>query len=197
VSGVRVEREELGGFTQRARPAFGMRPTLRFTLAALATVAYVGTAVWVSHIWRGELEDAIGPVMAWVIPIFMAYIPGVVIGFLCFTLIFTRYQPPPLRPPEGPWPTGSWPPVTVIIAAYNEEDAIEWTVDQVAASMYPGALTVVLAGNNSSDLTAQLAQDAAQRHGLDYRRTFEPVAGQAPRAQHRARRRHDADRCDG
>ena len=101
VSGVRVEREQLGGFAHRARPAFGMRPTLRFTLAAVATVAYVGLAVWVSRIWRGELEDAIGPVMGWVIPILMAYIPGIVIGFLCFTLIFTRYQPPPLRAPGG------------------------------------------------------------------------------------------------
>ncbi|MGZ4215031.1 MAG: glycosyltransferase [Solirubrobacteraceae bacterium] len=107
----------------------------------------------------------------------MAYIPGVVIGFLCFTLILTRYRPPALRPPEGPWPTGSWPPVTVMIAAYNEEEAIEWTIDQIAASTYPGALTVVLADNNSSDLTAQLAQDAARRHGLDYHRSFEPVAG--------------------
>jgi biofilm PGA synthesis N-glycosyltransferase PgaC len=177
VSGVRVEREELGGFAQRARPAFGMRPTLRFTLAAVATVVYVGLAVWVSRIWRGELEDAVGPVLAWVIPILMAYIPGIVIGFLCFTLIFTRYQPPPLRPPEGPWATGSWPPATVIIAAYNEEEAIEWTLDQLAASTYPGALTVVLADNNSSDLTAELAEDAARRHGLDYRRSFEPVAG--------------------
>ena len=172
-----MEREQLGGFTHRARPAFGMRPVLRFTLSAVATVAYVGMSVWVSRIWRGELEDAIGPVMGWVIPIFMAYIPGIVIGFLCFTLIFTRYQPPPLRAPEGPWPGGSWPDVTVIIAAYNEQEAIGWTLDHVAASTYPGALKVVLADNNSADRTAELAQAAAERHHLDYRRSFEPAAG--------------------
>ena len=177
MSGVRVEREQLGGFTHRARPAFGMRPVLRFTLSAVATVAYVGMSVWVSRIWRGELEDAIGPVMGWVIPIFIAYIPGIVIGFLCFTLIFTRYQPPPLRAPEGPWPGGSWPDVTVIIAAYNEQEAIERTLDHVAASTYPGALKVVLADNNSADRTAELAQAAAERHHLDYRRSFEPAAG--------------------
>ena len=77
-----MEREQLGGFTHRTRPAFGMRPTLRFTLAAVATVAYVGLAVWVSRVWRGELKDAIGPVMGWVIPILMAYIPGIVISFI-------------------------------------------------------------------------------------------------------------------
>ena len=154
-----------------------MRPTLRFTLAVSLTLTYEAFALQVSHVWRDELEAAIGPVMAWVIPIFMAYIPAIVIGFMCFTLILTRYEPPPLRPPAGPWPTGEWPPLTVIVAAYNEEDAIETTLDHVAASRYPGAMTVVLADNNSTDRTAELAQDTAGRHGLDYRRSFEPVAG--------------------
>ena len=55
VTGPRVDRRQLGGFAARARPAFGMRPTLRFTLAAILTVSYVALAVWVSHVWRGEL----------------------------------------------------------------------------------------------------------------------------------------------
>ena len=33
------------------------------------------------------LREAIGPVMAWVIPICLAYVPGVLIGFMVFTLI--------------------------------------------------------------------------------------------------------------
>jgi poly-beta-1,6-N-acetyl-D-glucosamine synthase len=154
-----------------------MRPALRFTLSALATATYVGFAVWVSHVWRGELEDAVGPVMAWVIPIFMAYIPAIVIGFLCFTLIFTRYQPPVLRAPIGAWPTGDWPDVTVMVAAYNEEESIEWTLEQLGASTYPGALNVVLADNNSADRTAERAEAAARRLGLTYRRSFEAAAG--------------------
>ena len=154
-----------------------MRPTLRFTLAVSLTLGYELFALNVSSVWRGELEAAIGPVMAWVIPIFMAYIPAVVIGFMCFTLILTRYQPPSQEAPDGPWPAGEWPEVTVVVAAYNEEDAIVTTLDHIAASRYPGAITVVLADNNSTDRTAELAEAAADRHGLDYRRSFEPVAG--------------------
>ena len=60
------------------------------------TLAWVGFSVWVSGPWRDELEDAIGPVMAWVIPIFLAYIPGLVIGFMISTLLITRYQELPL-----------------------------------------------------------------------------------------------------
>ena len=81
MTGVEVHRQRLGGLTARSRPAFGIRPSLRFTLAAAATVAWVAFSVWFSQPWRGELEDAIGPVMGWVIPTMLAYIPGVLIGF--------------------------------------------------------------------------------------------------------------------
>jgi poly-beta-1,6-N-acetyl-D-glucosamine synthase len=154
-----------------------MRPTLRFTLAATLTLAHLAFSLWFSQPWRAELEDAVGPVMAWVIPILLAYIPGVVIGFLCATLILTRYRPPELDPPPGVWPSGEWPPVTVIVAAYNEQEAIVSTLEHIARSSYGGPLEVVLADNNSSDRTAELAEAAAARLGLDYRRIFEPVAG--------------------
>jgi biofilm PGA synthesis N-glycosyltransferase PgaC len=172
MSGVGAQPVPLGGFTARARPTFGPRPTLRFTAAAAAAVAYVAFGVWVSQPWRSDLEEAIGPIAAWVIPILLAYVPGLLIGFLSFTLILTRYRPPPLDPPDG-----EWPPVTVIVAAYNEEAAIATTLEHVAASTYPGRPEVVLADNNSTDRTAELAEAAAARLGLDYRRIFEPVAG--------------------
>jgi biofilm PGA synthesis N-glycosyltransferase PgaC len=154
-----------------------MRPAVRFALAATLTISYVAFSVSFSAPWRADLEHAIGPVMAWVIPTLLAYVPALVIGFLCFTLLLTVYRPPPLSAPEGPWPSGEWPAVTVLVAAYNEEDAIVRTLESVAASKPPGAMTVVLADNNSTDRTAELAEAAARRLGLDYRRSFESVAG--------------------
>lgn len=58
----------------------------------MLTLAWVAFGVWVSEPWRHELELATGPVLAWVIPILLAYIPGVVVGFLIFTLLITRYR---------------------------------------------------------------------------------------------------------
>jgi hypothetical protein len=83
VSQTEAYAQRLGGFTARERPAFGLRPTLRFTAAGMLTLAWVAFAVWFSGPWRDELEDAIGPITAWVIPTLLAYIPGLVIGFLC------------------------------------------------------------------------------------------------------------------
>ena len=131
-------RVRLGGMTRRRRPAAGGRPTIRFAIALGLTVAYVAFCVYVSSPWRSDLREAIGPVMAWVIPITLAYIPGVVIGFLAFTLLTVRYYVPSPDPPRGSWAVGEWPPLTVIVAAWNEEDTIASTLDHISALAYRG-----------------------------------------------------------
>jgi poly-beta-1,6-N-acetyl-D-glucosamine synthase len=150
---------------------------VRFAIVSALTVGWVAFSVWVSGPWRQDLEDAIGPVMAWVIPTVLAYIPGVVIAVMVFTLLFSPYRELPLTAPPGPWPEGTWPAVTVMIAAWNEEKAIARTLEQVADLSYPGLVEVVLADNNSTDGTADLADAAAKRLGLRYRRVFEARPG--------------------
>jgi biofilm PGA synthesis N-glycosyltransferase PgaC len=171
------EGARLGGMTRRPRPGGGGRPSVRFVIALILTGAYVAFAVRVSTPWRSELREAIGPVMAWVIPISLAYVPGVLIGFLASTLLTVRYRVPPPQPPTGSWQEGEWPPVTVVVAAWNEERAIVPTLERIAGLAYPGPLEVVLADNSSTDRTAERAQQAAQRLGLPYRRVYEPTAG--------------------
>ena len=150
---------------------------MHFGIAFALTLAYVAFGVYVSQSWRAELESAIGPVMSWVIPTTLAYIPGLLIGFLAFTLITSRYRPPDLEPPTGPWPAGRWPAVTLIVAARNEEDAIVPTLERLADLSYPGPLEIVLADNGSTDRTAERAHAAALRLGLRYRRIFESTPG--------------------
>jgi hypothetical protein len=88
-----------------------MRPTVRFGLGFTFTLAYVAFGVYVSQAWRADLESAIGPVMSRVIPTTLAYVPGLLIGFLAFTLIFTRYRPPDLEAARGgPGPTAAGRP---------------------------------------------------------------------------------------
>ncbi len=161
----------------RAWSREGPSTTLRFAVAFGLTAAYVAFAVWTSSPWRAELRDAIGPVMSWVIPIFLAYVPAVLIGFMVFTLITLRYRVPSLDPPSGPWPAGAWPPVTVVIAARDEESAIGPTLERIADLSYGGPLTAILADNNSTDRTAEIAEETARRRGLELWRTFESEAG--------------------
>jgi biofilm PGA synthesis N-glycosyltransferase PgaC len=155
----------------------GNSATLRFASALGLTAAYVAFAVWASSPWRAELRDAIGPVMAWVIPIFLAYVPAVLIGFMVFTLITLRYRVPSLDPPSGPWPEGEWPPVTVVTAARDEESAIGPTLERIADLSYGGPLTAILADNDSTDRTVEVAEETARRRGLKLQVIFEPQAG--------------------
>jgi biofilm PGA synthesis N-glycosyltransferase PgaC len=150
---------------------------LRFAVALGLTVAYVAFAVWASSPWRAELRDAIGPVMAWVIPIVLAYVPTVLIGFMVFTLITLRYRVPSLDPPSGSWPVGEWPPVTVVTAARDEESAIGPALQRIADLSYDGPLTAILADNDSSDHTVEVAEETARGRGLKLRVTYEPQAG--------------------
>ena len=115
--------------------------------------------------------------MAWVIPLLLAYVPAVVIGFMFFTLLITRYNALPLTPPTGQWPQGEWPPVTILIAAWNESEAIVRTLERVADLSYGGRVEVVVADNNSTDDTAALADEAGARLGLRYQRIFEQRQG--------------------
>jgi biofilm PGA synthesis N-glycosyltransferase PgaC len=68
----------------------------------------------------------------------------------------------------------------VLIAARNEADAIAPTLERIAGLTYPGPIEVVLADNDSTDRTAELADEAARRLGLDYRRVEEAVPGKHP-----------------
>ena len=115
--------------------------------------------------------------MAWVIPIFLAYIPGLVIGFMIFTLLITRYEELPLVPLRGDWPEGEWPPVTILVAAWNESEAIVRTLEHIGDLAYPGRVEVVVADNNSNDDTALLADAAGARLRHHYRRVFEASQG--------------------
>ena len=183
------ERVRLGGLAQRPRPSVGGRPAVRFVIAAALTIAYVAFSVHVSTPWRSDLREAIGPVMAWVIPILLAYVPGLLIGFLVFTLLTLRYRVPSPEPPPGPWPDGQWPEVTVVVAAWNEERGIGATLERIASGRLhrpdrgrPGRQQL-----DRPHRRGRAGDGAATRPGLSAGvRTY---ARQAPGAQHGSRGR--------
>ena len=166
-----------GGLRRRAAPASGLRPTELFAIAIALTLAWVAFSIWVSKPWRSELEAALGPVMGWVIPIFLAYIPGLVIWFMIFTLLITRHEDLALEPPTGEWPLGEWPSVSILVAAWNESASIGRTLKHIAELTYPGRVEVIVADNNSTDETGALADAAGAQMRFGYRRVFEAKQG--------------------
>jgi len=62
---------------------------------------------------------------------------------------------------SGPADSGFRPPVSVLIAAYNEEKVIGQTLRSVLRSSYPGEMEVVVVDDGSRDATAQIVSAMA------------------------------------
>lgn len=60
---------------------------------------------------------------------------------------------------------GAWPPVSVLIAAYNEEKVIGQTLRAVLNSAYPGEIEVVVVDDGSQDKTAEVVSRMAESDG--------------------------------
>src|SRR3546814_5259505 len=73
---------------------------------------------------------------------FIAYVPGFMNAFLISTILLDRR--PVRRVPMH------YPPVTVLVACYNEGGNIEHTIDSLAQQGYPGAMTVLVLDDGST-----------------------------------------------
>ena len=116
--------------------------------------------------------------MAWVIPIFLAYIPGLIIWFMIFTLLITRYHELPLEASQGRLARRR------MAAGDDRGSGLERRATRSCARSNTSAnshtqvrLEVVVADNNSTDDTALLADAAGDRLPFRYRRVFEAKQG--------------------
>ncbi len=143
----------------------------KFALAAVGAAVWVALAVVLSGPWVADLSPVVGPVGAWVIVVLVAYLPGGIVAFLAFSLAMDRQ--PPLRVAD---PTT---PLTIVIAARNEEVGIVPTLRSLGAVEYAGRVDVILADNGSTDGTVAAALAAAEEFGIALRVVHQTMPGKA------------------
>jgi len=135
------------------------------------TAVWVGLSAWISAGWVSGLAPVTGAVLAWVIVILVAFLPGAIVAFLAVSLLVDRQ--PPLRVAS---PTTA---VTVIIAARNEERGIGETIAAISRTDYPGPVSVILADNGSTDGTCDAARQTAADLGVALRIISELTPGKS------------------
>ena len=150
-------------FDPPAPPLSGFRrwylPTdARFAIAALVAVAWTALAVALSGPAISALSDRIGGIAAVLLLSLIAFVPGYLVAFHAAGLVLDR--------PPGLVDLHPTTPVTVLIAARNEERTIGETLDYVAAQDYDGELTIILIDNGSTDATVIAALKAVGRSGV-------------------------------
>ncbi|HEX4895808.1 MAG TPA: glycosyltransferase family 2 protein [Solimonas sp.] len=127
----------------------GLYIPVRWKLALMLSFSalWVGGSLWLALPWVRDLSELIGPVLAWLVVGGLALVPGYANAFLLAGLLFDWR--PKLRISEH------LPPVTVLIAAYNEEDCIADTLASFARQKYPGELQIIVIDDGSTDRTCE------------------------------------------
>jgi biofilm PGA synthesis N-glycosyltransferase PgaC len=147
---------DLGGLTaapeRRHRNMYFSVPE-KFIFAILLAIAWTSLSIWLSQRWLQDLASLTHWVFAIIAIGFIAYVPGFMNAFLLGTLLLDR-RPPRVR-------LAQYPPVTILVAAYNEAAAIRDTLTSLSAQTYPGVVEILVLNDGSTDDTAALARAAA------------------------------------
>jgi biofilm PGA synthesis N-glycosyltransferase PgaC len=147
------QRVKKPGPIRRQRRNLYVQLHLKLILVIAIALAWAGLSLWLATPWIVELGHAITLPLAIAVIAGIAIIPGYLNANLIASLLIDR--PPPLRFDLD------FPPLTAVIACFNEEETIEETLDYVTKQDYPGELRILAADDGSSDRTAELARRRA------------------------------------
>jgi biofilm PGA synthesis N-glycosyltransferase PgaC len=130
---------------------------VKFTSALLIAIAWASFSIWAGQYWFKELAYVIGGYPATFLIALIAIIPGFMNAFIFSSLLFDR------RPAHKKLDT--YPGLSILIAAFNEEKYIAETIDSIHAQMYPGKIEIIVVNDGSSDATASIV--AAMMKNMD------------------------------
>lgn len=139
-----------GGLARQVMPKRGYYLSVRakFQLALVGGLIWMAVSIWLAQPWIASLSASIGALPAIVAIAGIAIIPGFMNAFLLIGLAVDK-RPTHTR-------LDHYPPITILIAAYNEADNIEDTIKSLSLQNYPGKMDVIVIDDGSKDNTAAL-----------------------------------------
>lgn len=124
----------------------------KFLLALCASTGWTVFSMWAARPWMADLSHWIGTIPAVLAVGGIAIVPGFMNAFLVVSLLLDR------RPAHAP--LASYPPVTILIAACNEEALIHDTLAAIDRQRYTASMQVIVINDGSCDRTAQVVRAA-------------------------------------
>lgn len=126
-----------------------MSVRLKFALTLIASIAWAVFSYSLAARWIQDLSSEVGSVLAHVMIFGIAILPGFMNAFLVVGLLLDR------RPPRSQFADSDLPGISVLVAAYNEEDSILATIASIAQQEYPGPIEVMVINDGSTDGTME------------------------------------------
>ena len=128
----------------------------KYIVSLLFSLSWMGFSFWYSQPWYSDLSNEIGTFPAYFIITFIAIIPGFMNAFVAMALLLDR-RPKTLADQH-------YPPVTILIAAYNEENSVATTLDGIFKQDYPANIKIIVINDGSSDKTLDSVKALQSEH---------------------------------
>ncbi|WP_298622925.1 glycosyltransferase family 2 protein [uncultured Legionella sp.] len=122
----------------------------KFLFNFIIAFAWFIFCFYLSIPWINDLAHLVGLLPSLIIILSIALIPGFMYMFLLFSYLTDSRK--------NKSNNNQYPPVTVLIAAYNEQDSIEFTLNSIKKQEYPALIKVVLIDDGSDDKTVENAK---------------------------------------
>ena len=133
-----------------------LKVNTKFQLALTFATLWGIFSLWAAQFWFADLSNIIGWFLAGFFILFIAVVPGFINAFMVISLLMDKR---PVRKHLD-----SYPPITILIAAYNEEAVITDTFESIAKQNYPGLLEVILIDDGSKDQTHAVCNQLTSKY---------------------------------
>lgn len=119
----------------------------KFWIVLSIASMWMVASIFLSLPWLSDLSGVVGAPLAVFLIAFIAIVPGFMNAFVVASMLLDN-RPARVKPRR-------YPPVTLLIPAYNEAVSIRSTIESVLNQDYLGELTILLINDGSSDGTVQ------------------------------------------
>lgn len=131
----------------RRRPRRYMPVRAKFAITLAIALAWMLFSLLMAQRWIHELSGLTWPWLAWLAVVGIAVLPGFMNAFLVVGLMLDR------RPARAA--IDRFPGITILVAAYNEQDSILSTLESLDRQDYPATMQVLVINDGSTDATME------------------------------------------
>jgi poly-beta-1,6-N-acetyl-D-glucosamine synthase len=140
-------------FVQISPPrTFYLSVRTKFFASTTIAILWLLFSVWLARAWTADLSNLIGWPAAYLIIAFIALIPGFLNAHLVTSVLLD--SPPALRTEIV------FPPISLLLAAYNEEASLPETLRSIRTQDYPNDLEVIVVDDGSTDGTLEVLKSS-------------------------------------
>jgi len=120
----------------------------KYIFSLLFSTFWVFVSVYLSYPWVCEIAQYIGFFLSWSMVLGISLIPGLALSFVGISLYLDSR-------PKYKLEKKDLPPISILIAAYNEEKTIYQTLHSIYTQRYPSEFEVIIVSDGSKDKTVE------------------------------------------